>query len=235
MGLKIQVAASILSADFFDLGIAIKKCESSEINRLHIDVMDGHFVPNITIGPCVIKSIKPKTKLPIDAHLMIENPWLYIEDFVKAGSNIITLHVECYGKRINGSDEAMKFPKLVESINNELLTRDLKKIKSLGAKPAISLNPDTPLCVKKSLDWVEEVLIMSVNPGFAGQKFIEGVIPKIQALREIFKKDISVDGGINDLTAPLAVRAGANILVTASYFFSANDPKKAVLDLKNIK
>ncbi len=235
MNPNINIAASILSADFANLEDEVRKCELAGIDRLHIDVMDGHFVPNITIGPVIIKSLRAKTKLSIDAHLMIENPWFYIEDFVKAGSDIITLHVECYGKRINGSEDQMKFPKVVSSIDAEKLIKDLKRIKALGAKPAVTLNPDTPLCIVDALGFIDEVLIMSVNPGFAGQKFIEGSLVKIEELKKIFNKDISVDGGINDLTAPKAIKSGANILVTASYFFSSADPKKAVETLKGIK
>lgn len=231
---NIQVSASILSADFACLSKAIKKCEDAGIDSIHLDIMDGHFVPNITFGPVVIKAIRPLTKLPMDAHLMIENPDWYIDDFAKAGADIISVHIECFGKLRKHCQGLGKFPKEIESLDEAKLLSVIKKIKSTGKKASITFNPGSSLCVTdKILKELDEVLIMSVNPGFAGQGFMPEALPKIRELRKIYKGDIKVDGGINDKTAPEAVRAGANVLVTASYFFNATDPKKAVQILKS--
>lgn len=233
--MSIKIAASILSCDFVHLSDEIKKCEDSGIDFLHIDVMDGHFVPNITIGPVVVEAIRPLTRLPIDAHLMIENPFMYIDKFIDAGSDIITLHAECYGKLRKQSDGLGKFPKEIDKLDVSKLIKDVLAIKNRNKKVGLTLNPGTPLCIEEVLEELDKVLIMSVNPGFAGQKFMPEVLPKIKALRQIFNKDIEVDGGINQETAPLAVKAGANILATASCFFSAKEPLELVRALKNIK
>lgn len=233
--MQIKVAPSILSCDFAHLHQELVKCHSAQVDMLHIDVMDGHFVPNITIGPIIIRAIRPYTKLPIEAHLMIENPEYYIKDYADAGADIVNVHAECFGKLKPASDGFGKFPKVVKLINEKEIITVLKKIKKLGAKPAVTLNPGTPLCVDKILDYLDMVLLMSVNPGFSGQRFMPDVLPKIKNLRKIFDKDIAVDGGINIETAPLVVSAGANILVTASYFFSAKNPKEAVRGLKSLR
>ena len=231
---KIQIAASILSADFANLGNEIKNCERGGIDLIHIDVIDGHFAPNITIGPLIIKAIRPLTKLPLEAHLMIENPQLYIDDFIKAGADIINLHAECYGLPNLDSQKDPHVPKQVNSIDIKKAKEDLRKIKSSGVKTAITLNPNTPLCIQDLLNDLDLVLIMSVNPGFSGQKFMNSVMPKVKELRDIFNKDIAVDGGINDITAKEAISAGANILVTASYFFGSKNKKEIVAKLKSI-
>jgi ribulose-phosphate 3-epimerase len=231
---NIQVSASILSADFACLRKAIKKCEDAGIDSIHLDIMDGHFVPNITFGPVVVKAIRSRTKLPLDAHLMIENPDWYIDDFINAGADIISVHIECFGKLKKHCQGLGKFPKEIESLDEAKLLSVIKKIKSIGKKAGLAFNPGSPLCLSKEiLNELDEVLIMSVNPGFAGQGFMPEVLPKIKELRKIYKGDIKVDGGINDKTASEVIRAGANILVTASYFFSASDPKKALELLKN--
>ncbi|MFH1230556.1 MAG: ribulose-phosphate 3-epimerase [Planctomycetota bacterium] len=232
---NIQVSASILSADFSCLKKALQKCEDAGVDSIHLDIMDGHFVPNITFGPVVVKAIRPHTKLPMDAHLMTENPEWYIDDFAKAGTDIISVHIECFGKLKKHCQGLGKFPKEIESLDEEKLLSVIKKIKLTGKKTGITFNPGSALCVTdKILKELDEVLIMSVNPGFAGQGFMPEVLPKIRELRKIYKGDIKVDGGINDKTAPEAIRAGANILVTASYFFGSDNPKKAVENLKNI-
>jgi ribulose-phosphate 3-epimerase len=230
----IQVSASILCANFAKLGEEIKKCEDAGVDTIHVDVMDGHFVPNISIGQVIVESIRPLTKLPIETHLMIENPWNYIESFAQAGADIITLHVECYGPRKKECREAGQFPKEVESIDATLARRDINRIKSLGKKAFFVLNPGTPLCFDAVLKDLDGVLIMSVNPGFAKQKFMPQVLSKVEALAKSFTGTISIDGGINKETAPSAVKAGANMLATASYFFGAPDPKEAVRFLKNL-
>jgi ribulose-phosphate 3-epimerase len=214
--MKILVAPSLLSADFSRLASDIHQVEKAGADLLHVDVMDGHFVPNITIGPVVVKDIRKVTALPLEAHLMIENPGRFIGAFVKAGSNMITVHIE--------------------TVNKQELLNIKKELDAAGVKLGISLNPPTPLeNIKGVLDIVDFVLIMSVNPGFGGQEFITGAIDKIRELREIFPKDIAVDGGINDKTAQLVVDAGANILAAGSYIFKSTDYSKAIRSLRCAK
>ena len=229
----IKISASILSADFAKLGDEIKRSETAGVDRFHIDCMDGHFVPNLTIGPIIISAIRPHTKLPLEAHLMIEHPGDYIEAYAKAGADIIQIQVECYGKRKASCQEWNQWPKEVEQIDVPALRADLNKIRSLGKKAFIVINPATPL-IREVLDSCDGVLIMSVNPGFAGQKFIATVLPKIEELKRMFKGDIAIDGGINADSAPLAVKAGAHVLITASYFYGAANPAQAIRDLKNL-
>lgn len=229
---EVKVSVSILAADFARLGEDIKKAEEAGCQMVHIDVMDGQLAPNITIGPCIIKAIRPLTKLEIDAHLMIDNPWLYIDDYIDAGSDYITLHVEAYGLEKPDVEKIKTLPRTVDKIDMEKLRGDLKKIKSRGRKAAVAINPGSSLCIKELLDEIDMVLIMSVNPGFSGQKFMPEVLGKVKELRGIFEGDIGIDGGINDKTAPLALKAGANILATASYFYKAKDPKAAVASLR---
>jgi len=231
----IQVGASILCADFSKLADEIKKCEEAGVDLLHIDVMDGHFVPNITIGPVIVKAIRPLTKLTLEAHLMIENPGIYIDDFIDAGADIIGLHVECYGKRTAASKAYGQYPKEIEKFDDGAARADIEKIKNKGKKAFMVINPGSPMCVEPILDIIDGILIMSVNPGFAKQKFMPSVLPKLQALREKFNGDIAIDGGINETTAPEAVKAGANILSTASYFFGSKKPKETVEYLKDLR
>ena len=204
---KIQISPSILSADFSQLGNEIKRLEDGGADLIHVDVMDGHFVPNLTIGPSVIKSLRKYTKLPFDVHLMISPVHKYIKDYAEAGADIITIHPEATDNLIN-------------SIN---LIKDLKK------KVGVSLNPDTNLgVIENELSNIDLVLIMSVFPGFGGQKFISDVIKKIRALDKIrqekkYNFDIEVDGGINFLNSKEVLKAGANILVSGTTIFKENN------------
>lgn len=214
--MRIKIAPSILSADFSCLDREIGRVEKAGADMLHIDVMDGHFVPNITIGPVVVKYIRKVTKMPLDVHLMIENPQEYINEFVKAGSDMITVHIE--------------------TISTSKLRAVSLELKEKKVKLGVSLNPATPLSkIKPVLGFVDFVLVMSVNPGFSGQAFIPEALPKIKELRSIFDGDISVDGGINDKVAGKVIKAGANILAAGSYIFGAMDVKLAIERIRNAK
>lgn len=234
MNKKILVAPSLLSADFSILKDEIKKIEDSGADMIHIDVMDGHFVPNITIGPLIVEAVRRCTGMILDAHLMIEDPHKFIKDFAGAGSDIITIHAEAYGKSQPAKGVELKkgSSKTADKIDEGRVKEALHEIKSFGKKAGISLNPDSPLCVDGVLEDLDMVLFMSVHPGFGGQSFIETVLPKIKALRKIYSKDIEVDGGINDRNAKSVIDAGANILVAGSYFFGAKDKSDAVKKLR---
>jgi len=217
---KIQVSPSILSADFSKLGEDIKRLEDSGADMIHVDVMDGHFVPNLTIGPPVIKSLRKYTKLPFDVHLMIDPVHKYIKDYSDAGADIITFHPEA----------------------TENISETINLIKSLNKKVGISLNPNTEISAAKNyLDKIDLILIMSVYPGFGGQKFISEVIQKIKDLDQIRKEkklnfSIEIDGGINFETSKIAIDAGVDILVSGTTIFKENngDLKKNIKTLKQI-
>ncbi len=214
--MRIKISPSILSADFRCLGKEIKRAEAAGADMLHIDVMDGHFVPNITIGPVVVKYIRRVTKLPLDVHLMIEQPQEYIDEFIKAGSDMITVHIE--------------------TISKAKIKNVKAKLKAKGVKLGISLNPATPLAkIKGVLNIVDFVLVMSVNPGFSGQKFIPAAISKIRKLRSIYNADIAVDGGVSDQVAGQLISAGANILASGSYLFGAKNMREALERIRNAK
>ena len=206
MAQNIKISPSILSADFSILGDEIKSLEQAGADLIHVDVMDGHFVPNITMGPPIIKMVRKCTKLPFDVHLMISPVEKYIKAFAEAGSDIITIHPEA----------------------TDNLKRAVGTIKSLGKKAGVSLNPKTPIsALINVINDIDLILIMSVNPGFAGQSFMSEVLPKVTELRKMInekklKIDIEIDGGINFETAPLAVKAGANILVSGTTIFSGS-------------
>lgn len=212
----VKIAPSILSADFSKLGEEIKDVERGGADYIHVDVMDGHFVPNITIGPLIVDSIRPITKLPLDVHLMIENPDQYIEDFAKAGADYITVHVEACRH----------------------LHRTIHLIKSLGVKAGVVLNPATPVqMIESIIEDLDMVLLMSVNPGFGGQKFISSVLSKIKQVKGMSEQkginlEIEVDGGVNEETAILCVEAGATVLVAGSAVFNQSDRREAISRLK---
>lgn len=233
MSKPIEVSASILAADFGNLERDIKRCEEAGVGRFHIDCMDGHFVPNLTIGPVIVEACAKLTRLPLDAHLMIEHPGKYIESYAKAGAYSIQLQAESYGERKASCRQWDQWPKEIVHVDIPALRADLKKIRSFKKKAFVVFNPGTPLC-EEILNDCDGVLIMSVNPGFSGQKFMPEVLPKVERLKEIFKGEIAIDGGINAQTAPMVVKAGAHVLITASYLFGADDLSKTVRSLKSL-
>jgi ribulose-phosphate 3-epimerase len=209
---RVRVAPSILSADFGRLGEEVRAIEVAGADLVHVDVMDGRFVPNITIGPLVVEAVKRSTTLPLDVHLMIVEPEKYIDDFAKAGASVITVHQEACPH----------------------LHRTLQQIRNAGAKPGVVLNPSTPLVtLEEVLGEVSQVLLMSVNPGFGGQAFIPSTIDKVRRLRAMLDArklnvDIEVDGGINPHTAKDVVAAGATVLVAGNAVFKSKDYRAAI-------
>jgi ribulose-phosphate 3-epimerase len=213
----IKIAPSILSADFARLGDEVREAEQAGADWIHVDVMDGRFVPNITLGPVVVEAIRPHTRLPLDVHLMINDPDHYIEAFVKSGADVVSVHQEACPH----------------------LHRTVYRIKELGAKAGVVINPATPVSLIESiLPDVDLVLLMTVNPGFGGQKFISSVLDKIGQVRRLLVErslshvDVEVDGGINAQTAALVAQAGANVLVAGSAVFGQADRQAAMVAIR---
>ncbi|MBI1953328.1 MAG: ribulose-phosphate 3-epimerase [Candidatus Omnitrophica bacterium] len=201
----------MLSADFGKLAEETRRVELAGADWIHLDVMDGHFVPNLTVGPGVVKALRPVTRLPLDVHLMIENPERYLEVFVEAGADRITVHAEACAD----------------------LARTVKKVRSAGAQVGVALRPRTDWKVLSGcLEAIDLALLMTVNPGFGGQAFMPEVLPKIEALREVFDRHIQVDGGINDKTAAQTRSAGADVMVAGTYLFRAADVRQAIASLR---
>jgi ribulose-phosphate 3-epimerase len=202
---KIKIAPSILAADFSRLGEQVLKAEAAGADYIHVDVMDGHFVPNITMGPVVVNAVRQVTSLPLDVHLMIESPERYLAEFCAAGADNLTVHVETCPH----------------------LHRTIQQIKELGCRAGVTLNPATPASsLEEILPYVDLVLVLTVNPGFGGQAFIQGMLPKIKRMRAMLDgigspAELEVDGGIGPETAPAAVHAGADILVAGTAIFGA--------------
>jgi len=216
MSRRVLISPSLLSCDFGRLAEEVRAVEAAGADWIHVDVMDGRFVPNITMGPVVVEAIKRVATRPLDVHLMIVEPERYLEAFAKAGADVLGVHVEA----------------------SPHLHRTLQQIRQLGAKPAVVLNPSTPLgAVEEVLSEVEMVMMMSVNPGFGGQSFIESTVDKVRRLRAMLdarglEVDIEVDGGINAQTAKQVVEAGATVLVAGSYVFRAKDYAQAIRSLR---
>lgn len=212
----IKIAPSILAANFAKLGEEVKEVEAAGAELIHIDVMDGHFVPNISFGAIALEAVRPLTKLPLDVHLMIENPDQYIEQFAKAGADYITVHVEACPH----------------------LHRTIQLIRSYGIKAGVVLNPHTPIeAIQHILEDIDMVLFMTVNPGFGGQKFISSVVPKVQAFSQLVKErglniEIEIDGGITAETIVPCAEAGATIFVAGSAIFGQTDRKAALQQIK---
>jgi len=203
----VKLAPSILSADFAHLGKQVGEAEQAGADRIHVDVMDGHFVPNISMGPLVVQSLRPVTRLPLETHLMISDPDFYLDEFAEAGSDSLLVHWE----------------------GNNNLHRTVQRVKALGKRVGVVINPATPATVLgEILQDVDQVLVMTVNPGFGHQHFIHTTLPKIRRVRQMIDEikrgcDLEVDGGIDATTAPLVVAAGANVLVAGSAIFSVGD------------
>jgi len=214
----IGIVPSILSADFTRLGEQVREADAAGAQRIQIDVMDGHFVPNITMGPMVVEAVRRCTRLPLEAHLMITNPERFIEDFAQAGADVIIVHQEVCPH----------------------LHRVIMQIRDAGKSPAVALNPSTPVfMLEDMLSFLDMVLIMTISPGFGGQEFVPETLPKITRMRQMIidrglRCDIEVDGGIHEATAPLAVRAGANLLVSGSGVYNKRESvAQAIERLRN--
>lgn len=214
--IMIKISPSILSSDYGNLSAELKRMEDCGADMLHIDVMDGHFVPNITLGAPIVKCIRKSSDLPFDVHLMISDPYKYIPDFVNAGSDIITFHVE------SDSD----------------IEKTIDLILASGKKAGLSVKPKTPIeAVYPYLDKLSMVLVMTVEPGFGGQSFMEDMMPKVSAVKSEIERrgldiDIQVDGGINKDTISVAAKAGANVFVSGNAIFSSDDAKKTIAEFK---
>lgn len=213
-----KIAPSILAADFSRLGEEVRRVEEAGADLIHIDVMDGHFVPNLSMGPMIVKSLREVTKLPFSVHLMVENPQRFIQPFIRAGADTIIVHIEAFRN----------------------LYHTIQAIKTLGKKAGIALNPPTPLCsIQYLLEDLEVILIMSVDPGFGGQSFMPNMLPKIKKAKQMIDEqareiDLAVDGGVNEVTAPSVVEAGANVLVMGSAIFCKGDVGAPIKNIRKL-
>lgn len=214
---KVKIAASILAADFARLGAQVAQAQAAGADYIHVDVMDGHFVPNLTMGPHIVRAVRRVTDLPLDVHLMMEGPERYLEAFCRAGASILTVHVETCPH----------------------LHRTVQQIKELGCRAGVTLNPATPAAsLQEIVPYVDLVLVMTVNPGFGGQEFIAGTLPKIRQVRAMLdarnpQAELEVDGGIEPDTTPQVVQAGARVLVAGSAIFGQDDVEEAIRRIRD--
>jgi ribulose-phosphate 3-epimerase len=230
---NIKVSASILSANFLSLGREIEAVEKAGVDSLHLDVMDNHMAPSLSFGPPIIKPVRQKTNLPLDAHLMIDAPWLFFDAYINCKVNEICFHIEAYNKTVTPHEHIMTTSRVVDTVDYERLEKDIHYLKTQRIKPGITINPNTPTDVLTPiLNQVDSVLIMSVHPGFSGQSFIETSVEKVRTIRSSFHGDIKVDGGVNNTNAKKLTDAGANVLISASYLFGSSDYKTAIDSLR---
>ena len=231
---QLKISPSLLAADFLTLGADMMAAEAAGADTFHLDIMDAHLAPNLSYGPPVIAAMRRATTLPLDAHLMIDNPWLYIDDYINLKVDSILIHAEAYGREPVDTESIKTTARFTTDMNEAAIVRDLKKIQAHGIEAGVTINIKTPISViEPILAQCDSVLLMSVDPGFGGQKFMPAVCDKIQQLRAIYDKDIKVDGGVSDKTAPDVVAAGANVLIAGSYLFGSDDYADAIRRLRN--
>lgn len=230
---KVTVSASVLSGDFLAMGDAVRSMVAAGVDSFHLDVMDGHLVPNISFGPVLIQAIRRATSLPLMVHLMIENPGMYLSDYASVGSDLVYLHAEAYQQEPVDVMTIREQARYTTVINTDQLRADLDRARDLGMGAAVVINIHTPIAViEPILDGCDAVLLMSVDPGFSNQAFMPAVVPKVSALRAVYDGVISVDGGVNADHAPALIAAGATDLISASYLFGASNHAQAIAALR---
>ena len=230
---SIKVSASILSANFLTLGADIESVDQGGVDSLHLDIMDNHMAPSISFGPPIIKPIPSITTLPLDAHLMIDAPWLFFDAYIDCGVTDICFHIEAYDKTQITHKHILSESRKAHDIDLTQLKTDIHYLQSKGIKACITINPNTdPIILFPILNEVDGVLVMSAHPGFSGQSFIETSLQKVADIRSRFSGDIKVDGGVNKDNAKALVDSGATTLISASYLFNAPDVKQAIDSLK---
>jgi len=227
---RIEIAPSLLGCDFRRMEEEIRKAEKAGADRLHLDVMDGVFVPNISFGQVIVEWVRKVTSLYLDAHLMIEKPHRYFESFKRVGVDQITFHVEEYGIPL---PPRYTYPKTVEKVDEEELEKRVKEVKELGLRVALAFNPGTPILAERIFPLLDEILIMTVNPGFGGQKLIPEALEKVKEVRKVFPGKIAVDGGVNQDTLKEVIEAGVDVLVMGTYFFQTPGIQEVIPFLKH--
>jgi ribulose-phosphate 3-epimerase len=228
-----KISASILSANFLHLETEIRAIEAAGVDALHLDVMDNHMAPSISFGPPIIRPVRSTTQLPLDAHLMIDAPWLFFDAFIECKVNELAIHIEAYDTTPTHHEHIKTTSRVATNIDYAKLENDLYYLKTHDIIAGITINPNTPVdTLRPILDHVDSILVMSVHPGFSGQSFIPESIKKVRDIRQLFSGDIKVDGGVNNTNAKALIEAGASTLISASYLFGANDYAEAVQSLR---